>query len=51
MRLRRSTDVLERLQQKLRRAGHAPDDPFYRARMAAFWQQLYFDKRIAKGEV
>lgn len=51
MRLRNSTAMLKRLQSKLARAQHTPDDPYWKAMHAGFWQKIRTDKRIASGEI
>jgi hypothetical protein len=51
MRLRYSEERLERLQKKLRRAGHGPGDSYRQAKLAEFWDTLRIDRRIAKGEI
>ena len=48
MRLRNAENLLANLQQELEKAGHAPDDPYRKAKIAAFWQKIGMDKRLVE---
>ena len=50
MRLRNSIPELKRVQRRLKRNGHSPTDPHWKAVMGNFWGKLRVDKRTARGD-
>ena len=51
MRLRESSKRMRRLQLQLRRTGHLPADPYYKAMLEKYWDGIRTDRRIVKGEL
>jgi hypothetical protein len=51
MRLRYSAQRLKNLQTLLNRTGHGKDDPYRKTKLADFWDQVRYDKRLANGEI